>query len=129
MEPPIIKHVRYEDFIALVSDGVNTLDGFRAAIDHLLAEMGSVRAHHVLFDLRHATVGPLRGAVLIEGLSFMSRRGLGLDNRMALLTDRDDTVRTERALAAERAAAHMGLHVRAFTDHSDAMDWLNSPAA
>jgi hypothetical protein len=123
-----IKHVRFADFIALASEGVTGLDGSAAAVDALLATMGGLRAHHVDFDLRHAAFGPIPGPVLIEALELLRRRGLGVDNKVAMVTDRDDIVRTDRAAAAQRIARDLGMHLRAFTDYVDALEWLNSPA-
>jgi hypothetical protein len=49
----VIRHVRYEEFVALISEGAGDLDGFHAAVDALLAQMGDVGASHVLVDLIH----------------------------------------------------------------------------
>jgi hypothetical protein len=125
---PEIKHVRYADFIKLASEGVTGLDGFREAVDALCSAMGGVRAHHVLFDLRHAVTGPIPEPVLIEALELMRRRGLGVDNRVALVTHQADLVRSRRSAAAQRIAVHLGMRLRAFTDYAEALEWLNSPA-
>ena len=71
MEPPtrhVIRHVRYEEFVALISEGAGDLDGFQAAADALLAQMGGVAAQHVLVDLRRATIPPLPEALLARTL-------------------------------------------------------------
>jgi hypothetical protein len=115
MKPPTIKHVRYEDFIALSSEGVGTLEGFRSAVDTLVGQMGDVSFHHVLIDLRHAVIPPLPEAVLIEALEHLRRRGLGVLNRVAIAIDRDDAARTLRLLALEQIAGHMRPAVRGFT--------------
>ena len=71
MEPPtrhVIRHVSYQDFVALKSEGAGDLDGFQAAADALLAQMGDVAAQHVLVDLRRATIPPLPEALLARTL-------------------------------------------------------------
>ena len=127
MGAPLIRHVRYEDFIALVSDGVGNLDGFRLAADTLVRQMGSLHFHHILVDLRRAVIEPLPEALLVEAISYLRRQGVGVLNRVALVTDPADVVRSERAQAAERIAALMGVHLRSFQDYSEALDWLNDP--
>ena len=50
---PTIRHVRYEDFYSLSSEGVGDLEGFCRAIDALVWRMGgSLSDHHVVLDLR-----------------------------------------------------------------------------
>jgi hypothetical protein len=44
MATPAIRHVRYADFIALVSAGARDLEGFRRAIDELVRDMGMLHA-------------------------------------------------------------------------------------
>jgi hypothetical protein len=124
---PLIRHVRYEDFIALVSDGVGDLNGFRSAADALVRQMGSLHFHHILVDLRRAAIAPIPEAIVVEGISYLSRLGIGVVNRIAFVTDPADEIRTERARVAERVAALMGMHLRSFQDYGDALDWLNDP--
>jgi hypothetical protein len=54
----MIRHVRYEEFVALKSEGAGDFDGFLAAVDALAEQMGDVAAHHALVDLRRASVPP-----------------------------------------------------------------------
>jgi hypothetical protein len=128
MTTPAIRHVRYADFIALTSEGAGTLEGFRRAIDELVRDMGTLHAHHVLIDLRHAIVPPLPEAVLIEALEHLRRRGLGISNRLAVVIDRDDAARTLRLVALEQIAATMALNLRGFADYGVALEWLSAPA-
>jgi hypothetical protein len=108
---PLIRHVRYEDFVALISQGVVDLEGFRLAVDALGRHMGDVAAHHVLFDLRGADVGPLPEIVLVEALDHLRRRGVGVLNRLALVTDPADEERSDRTHRAEAIAAQMGVGI------------------
>src|SRR5262249_24498252 len=101
---PLIRHVRYEDFIALVSEGVGDLNGFRSAADTLVRQMGTLHHHHILVDLRRAVTPPLPEAVLVEPVSYLHRLGVGVLNRVAFVTDRTDEVRSERVQIAERIA-------------------------
>ena len=128
MEPPtrhVIRYVRYEEFVALKSQGAGDFDGFLAAVDALLAQMGDVAAHHVLVDLRRATIPPLPEALLARALEHLRRRGLGVKNKVAVVTDPADEVRTDRADAAEAVAAFLLMQVRSFRDYGAALDWLN----
>src|SRR6516162_3541439 len=128
MAPPIghvIRHIRYEEFVALKSEGAGDFDGFLAAVDALLAQMGDVAAHHVLVDLRRATIPPLPEALLARALEHLRRRGLGVKNKVAVVTDRADEVRTDRADTAEAVAAFLRMQVRSFRDYGPALDWLS----
>jgi hypothetical protein len=128
MATPAIRHVRYADFIALVSEGAGTLEGFRRSIDELVRDMGTLHAHHVLFDLRHATIPPLPEATLVQALSELQRLGLGVLNRLAIVIDRDDAARTLRLVALEQIAATMAMRLRGFADYGSALEWLSGPA-
>ena len=80
MEPPtrhVIRHVHYEEFVALKSQGAGDFDGFLAAVDALLARMEDVASHHVLVDLRRATVPPLPEALLARAPEHLRQSGLG----------------------------------------------------
>jgi hypothetical protein len=125
MEPPTIQHLRYEDFIRWASEGAGDLEGFRSGVDELVRRMGSHRARPVLLDLRYAAIPPLSEATLVQALSELERRGLGVENKLAIVVDRDDVARVERALACERIAAHMGMRLRGFADYGAALDWLS----
>ena len=128
MGPPIghvIRHVRYEEFVALISEGAGDLDGFQTAVDALLAQMGDVGAAHVLVDLRRATIPPLPEAVLARAPEHLRRLGLGVKNKIAVVTDLTDRDRTDRADAAEAVAAFLGMQVRSFRDYGAALDWLS----
>jgi hypothetical protein len=129
MDPhsPLIRHVRYVDFFALVGAGAAELGQFRLALDALLREMGPPRHHHVLFDLRGATVGPLPEALLIEAVGELRRRGIGVVNRLAILADPADVVRLDRIQSAEEIAALQGLRIRGFVTHDEALGWLSGP--
>ena len=128
MGPPIghmIRHIRYEEFVALKSEGAGDFDGFLAAVDALLAQMGDVAAHHVLVDLRRANIPPLPEALLARALEHLRRLGLGVKNKVAVVTDAADEVRTDRADAAEVVAAFLRMQVRSFRDYGAALDWLS----
>jgi hypothetical protein len=127
MEPPLIRHVRYEDFYSLASAGVADLAGFRAEIDALVREMGNPEAHHVLLDLRRATLGPIPESALIEALAELRRRGLGVANRVAIVAEPADVVRWDRAQDAEGIAARAALALRRFSEYDEALDWLSDP--
>ena len=61
MGPPIghmIRHIRYEEFVALKSEGAGDFDGFLAAVDALVEQTGDVAAHHVLVDLKARRPSP-----------------------------------------------------------------------
>ena len=128
MGPPIghvIRHVRYEEFVALISEGAGDLDGFQAAADALLAQMGDVAAQHVLVDLRRATIPPLPEALLARALEYLRGQGLGVKNKVAVVTDPGDRARTDRADTAEAVAAFLRMQVRSFRDYGAALDWLS----
>ena len=128
MGPPIghmIRHIRYEEFVALKSEGAGDFDGFLAAFDALVEQTGDAAAHHVLVDLRRATIPPLPEALLARALEHLRRRGLGVKNKVAVVTDPADRVRTDRADAAEAVAAFLLMQVRSFRDYGAALDWLS----
>jgi hypothetical protein len=130
MEPPAIRHVRYRDFVELRSDGTGgDLEHFRAQVDALVRQMGPLHAHHIVFDLRDATLPALPSILLVEALEHMRRRGLGVDNKVAIVIDPGDAPRLARMGTAEIGAARMGMELRAFVDYKAALDWLNSPQA
>ena len=61
-------------------------------------------------------------------MSYLSRLGFGVLNKVAFVTDPDDGVRSERVLESERIAAVMGVHVRGFHYmDAEALDWLSDP--
>ncbi len=96
MGPPIpheIRHIRYEEFVALKSEGAGDFDGFLAAVEALLAQMGDIVAHHVLVDLRRASVPPMPETTLARALEHLRRLGLGVKNKVAVVTDPADEVR------------------------------------
>ena len=127
MGPPIghmIRHIRYEEFVALKSEGAGDFDGFLAAVDALVEQMGGA-AHHVLVDLRRATIPPLPETLLARALEHLRQRGLGVKNKVAVITDPADGVRTDRADAAEAVAAFLLMQVRSFRDYGAALDWLS----
>jgi hypothetical protein len=124
---PLIRHVRYQDFIALVSDGSSDLDTTKKQFDDLIRSMGTLHAHNVLIDLRRATTGPVPEALLVEITGHMREAGLGVKNRVALVYDPDDELRIDRGEVIERIAALMNMHVFACTDYAEALDWLNDP--
>jgi hypothetical protein len=121
----VIRHIRYEEFVALKSEGAGDFDGFLTAVDALLAQMGDAAAHPVLIDLRRATIPPLPEALLARALEHMRRLGLGVENKVAIVTDPADGVRADRADAAEAVAAFLRMQVRSFRDYGAALDWLS----
>src|SRR5262249_13260708 len=58
-------------------------------------------------------------------LEQLRRRCLGVKNKVAVLTDPGDGVRTDRADAAEAVAALLRMQVRSFRDYGAALDWLS----
>jgi hypothetical protein len=132
MGPPtrhVIRHVSYQDFVTLKSEGAGDFDGFLAAIEALLAQTGGVAAQPVLIDLRRATIPPLPEAHLARALEHLRRLGLGVENKVAVVTDPGDGVRTDRADAAEAVAALLRMQVRSFRDYGAALDWLAAAEA
>jgi hypothetical protein len=128
MGPPsrhMVRHIRYEEFVALKSEGAGDFDGFLAAVDALVEQMGDVAAHHVLVDLRHATMPPLPEVLVARALQHLRRLGLGVKNKIAVVTDPADGARTDRADAAEAVAALLQMQVRSFRDYGAALDWLS----
>ena len=125
METPLIRQIRYADFVSLISRGTGDLDGVRSAVDTLLTQIGDPQAHPVLIDLRRAEIPPLPESDLAEALTYLRRRGLGVANKIAIVTDADDRIRSDRADAAEAIATHMLMRVRSFRDYGDALDWLS----
>lgn len=123
--PPQIRHVRYEDFFALISEGVGDLSGFRCAVDALVRQIGAPHHHHVLIDLRHATISPLPEALLVEALSYLRGTGLGRVNKVAFVVDRDDRERRDRAAVLGRIALALEMHLRSFEDYAEALDWFS----
>ncbi len=86
--------------------------------------MGNAAAHHVLVDLRRATITPLPEALLARALEHLRRLGLGVNNKVAVVTDLADAVRADRADAAEAVATFLRMQVRSFRDYGAALDWL-----
>ena len=64
-------------------------------------QMGTLHFHHVLVDLRHAVIAPLPEALLVEAVSYLSRLGVGVVNRVAFVTDPADGVRWDRVQGAD----------------------------
>jgi hypothetical protein len=127
VQPPQIRHVHYEDFFALISEGVGDLTGFRFAIDMLVGQLGDTHSHNILFDLRHAKIRPLPEVLLVQAMSYLHGKGLGRLNKLAFVVDRDDWERRNRAALLERIALAMEMHVHSFEDYAEALDWLSDP--
>jgi hypothetical protein len=125
---PKIRHVRYEDFYSLSSEGVGNLESFCRAVDALVQQMGSLTDHHVVLDLRHATIPPIPELLLTQALAELSKRGIGVANKVAIVYDPADDVRAMRFGRGERIADLMGVRLRSFDDTADALEWLNSSA-
>jgi hypothetical protein len=117
--------VRYDDFFALISPGVGDLSGFRCAIDQLVRQMGDPQHHPLLLDLRHAGGAQLPEVLLVEAMSYLRGLGLGRVNKVALVVNRDDRERRDRAEVLERIALAMEMHVHSFDDYGEALDWLS----
>jgi hypothetical protein len=123
---PTIRHVRYEDFYSLESEGFEDLENFRRIVDALVRRVGgSLSDHHVVLDLRHATIPPIPEAILTQALDELSRRGIGVANKVAIVYDPGDAARATRMVQGEEIAAQMGVRLRAFDDTADALDWLS----
>jgi hypothetical protein len=58
-------------------------------------------------------------------MEHMRRQGLGVKNKVAVVTDPADEVRADRADAAEAVGAFLRMQVRSFRDYGAALDWLN----
>jgi hypothetical protein len=128
MGPPIghlIRHIRYDEFVAMKSQGVGDFDGFLAAVDALVAQTEDVAAHHVLVDLRRASIPPMAEATMARALEHLRQLDLGVKNKVAIVTDPADEERGDRADAAEAVAAFLEMQVRSFRDYGAALDWLN----
>jgi hypothetical protein len=125
--PPQIRHVHYEDFFALISEGVGDLSDFRFAIDSLVRQLEDPHHNHILLDLRHAAIGPLPEVLLVEAMGYLRGKGLGRLNKVALVVDRDDPVRRDRAAVLERIASAMEMHFHSFEDYAEALEWLSDP--
>jgi hypothetical protein len=124
---PTIRHVRYEDFYALASDGVRDIESFCRAVDALVERMGRVSDHHVILDLRSATIPPIPESLLTQVLDELSRRGIGVANKVAVVYEAADAERAKRMVRAEEIAVEMGVRLRSFDDTADALEWLNCP--
>ena len=125
--PPQIRHVSYDDFFALISEGAGDLAAFRSAVDALARQMGDPRHHPVLVDLRHATIGPLPEPLLVEAMTYLRGKGLGRLNKVAFVVDRDDQRRRDRAAVLERIASIIAMRFGTFEDYAAALDWLSEP--
>jgi hypothetical protein len=125
---PTIRHVRDEDFYLLSSDGVGDIESFCRAVDALVRQMGRVSDHHVMLDLRSATIPPIPESLLTQALDELSRRGIGVSNTVAIVYDPADRDRAMRMVRGEEIAVQMGVRLRSFDDTADALEWLNCPA-
>ena len=128
MGPPIghmIRHIRYEEFVALKSEGAGDFDGFLAAVDALSGADG--RRHRPSRTGRpearqhpaaaRGPPGPGAGAPAPAGPGDEEQgRGRHRPRRR---------VRTDRADAAEAVAAFLLMQVRSFRDDGAALDWLS----
>jgi hypothetical protein len=124
---PTIRHVRYEDFYSLTSEGAGDLGSFCRALDTLVRQMGSLSDHHVVLDLRNATIPPIDESLLTQAIDELRRRGLGVVNKVAIVYDPADSVRALRFVRGEEIAVEMGVRLRTFDDTIDALDWFNRP--
>jgi hypothetical protein len=125
---PTIRHIRYEDFYSLSSEGFGNLESFCRAVDSLVRQMGSVSAHHIVLDVRHATIPPIPESLLTPALDELWRRGIGVVNKVAIVYDPADDIRATRFVRGEEIAEQMGLRLRSFDDTADALEWLNYSA-
>jgi hypothetical protein len=124
---PTIRHVRYEDFYSLTSEGAGDLGSFCRSLDTLVLQMGRLSDHHVVLDLRKATIPPIDESLLSQAIDELRRRGLGVANKVAVVYDPADNVRALRFVRVEEIAVEMGVRLRTFDDTVDALDWLNCP--
>jgi hypothetical protein len=125
---PTIRHVRYEDFYSLSSDGVGDIESFCRAVDALVRQMGSVSDHNVLMDLRHATIPPIPVQQLSQAMGELALRGIGVANKVAVVYDPADAARATLMVQGEEIATQVGLRLRSFDDTADALEWISSPA-
>jgi hypothetical protein len=124
-QPITIRHIRYEDFIAVSSAGEPDLDAVRSAVDAIVRRMGDVARHDVVVDLRRAVLPPLPEPVLGEALECLRRAGLGVRNRVAVVISPHDLERLGRMRRIERIAGSLGMALGMFDDYGDALDWLS----
>jgi hypothetical protein len=124
---PTIRHVRYEDFYSLSSEGIGDIESFCRAVDTLVRLMGRVSDHHVVLDLRWATIPPIPESLLTQALNELSRRGIGVANKVAIVYDPADAERATRMVRGEEIAKQIGVRLRSFDDTADALEWLNCP--
>ena len=90
--------------------------------------MGSLEFHHILMDIRHATLPPLPEALAVQVVTDLKRRGIGVANKVAVVVNPDDEARADRIKLFEAIATHMGVRLRCFVDYGDALDWISDPA-
>jgi hypothetical protein len=124
---PTIQHVRYDDFYSLSSDGIGDIESFCRAVDALVRRMGSVSDHHVVLDLRRATIPRIAESQLTHALDELARRSIGVANKVAIVYDPADSERAMRMIHGEEIAVQMGLRLHSFDDMADALEWLNRP--
>ena len=122
MGPPIghmIRHIRYEEFVALKSEGAGDFDGFLAVVDAAGgADGGRRRPSRTGRPERGPTIPPLPEALLARVLQHLRRRGLGVKNKVAVVTDpADGLAACTWADAAEAVAAFLLMQVRSFRDY------------
>jgi hypothetical protein len=65
--------------------------------------------------------------LLIQALAELSRRGIGVANKVAIVYDPADDARAMRMVRGEELAAQMEVRLRSFDDTADALDWLSGP--
>jgi ABC-type lipopolysaccharide export system ATPase subunit len=115
MEPKI-RHVRYEDFYSLSSNGVGDIESFCRAVDALVQQMGGVCDHHVLLDLRRATIPPIAVSELTQAIDELARRGIGVVNKVAIVYDAADAARAMVMVRGQDIAVQMGIRLHSFDD-------------
>jgi hypothetical protein len=121
--------IRHVDFFALISQGVGgDLIAFRRAIDQLVAEVGDPAACAIVIDVRTAVLPPIPRLLLVQAMAYLYAQGLGRQSRVALVCDRDDHERRDRAAEIERIALAMEMNLRSFDDYGAALDWLSEKA-
>jgi hypothetical protein len=89
--------------------------------------MGRVSDHHVVLDLRQATIPPIPESLLTQAMIELSQRGIGVANKVAIVYDPEDAVRAMRMVRAEELAVQAGISLRSFDDTAEALDWLSCP--
>ncbi len=122
-----VRQVSYADFIGVLSNGIRNLHDAHELVDSIVKSMMAFHQESILVDMRGAQIAPLPENVMQATMEYMKKAGIGVYNKVAMVTDPDDELRIERGKKAESIAVLMEMHVRVFQCYSTALEWLNEP--